>query len=96
MVSSILLPDALSIYLFRECSPMSLWPITWGAGPKWRPIGYVWYAKGAKRWLTTLQCDGGYFVVRCAHGKETAIMYVENRVVLRLDFTAGDAGDGEV
>ena len=95
MVCSILFPEALSSQLPIECSTCTLWPVSWGAGPHWRPLGYVWYARGLKRWLTTLQAETGYFTMRCAHGFDIASMYVENRVVLRLDFDF-NGDDGEV
>ena len=85
MVSSIVLPPALSARLSPRRA-YELWTMKWAhASCSWRPLGYIWWAKAAQRWATTLQAESGYFSVRCLD-THVAIMYVEERVVLRLDF----------
>jgi len=44
--------------------------------------------RGNRRWGATLQGeDGGYYVVRVEQtGEDVAVVYIERRVMLRLEF----------
>jgi len=86
MVSSILLAPAFAA-LFDPARAYALWPLSPSARIRFRPLGYLWHVAAPHptpggTWRSTLQADLGYFVVRCGR-RDVAVMYVENRVVLR-------------
>ena len=87
MVSGFLFPAPLAA-AFDPRFSYALWPLRWGAAPPWRPLGYIWWMRGNRRWGATLQGeDGGYYVVRVEQtGEDVAVVYIERRVMLRLEF----------
>ena len=85
MVSSFVLPTGLATCFDPHLS-YKLWSLQWAQAPPWRPLGYIWWMHGHQKWGTTLQGDGGYFIVRVEEtNREIAIVFVEGRVMLRFE-----------